>query len=215
MAVVFDVMLMERRADEHVTTGDWRTYLADSFRKTSRSTCWSARLLGERRLRPDDSPGGEVLARSRSVAHDAIVRDVGRLFLGVDLQCAQCHDHPTVTDYHHAHYYGLHVFFAGTKLFRQPSGDKLMSLQEEVVREATFASVFDPDVQNKTGPRLMDGPMMEVPRVQSGRRVRREAVGEDAGRAEVQSARRHCRKRCRGPRPASFRETWPIGCGPT
>ena len=33
LAVVFDVMLMERRPDEHVTSAEWRNYLAESFRK--------------------------------------------------------------------------------------------------------------------------------------------------------------------------------------
>ena len=32
MAVSFDVMLMERRADKHVKTPEWRQYLLDSFR---------------------------------------------------------------------------------------------------------------------------------------------------------------------------------------
>jgi hypothetical protein len=167
MAVTFDVMLMERRADGHVPTDEWRGFLAESFRKNKPLDVLVGELLVSDGSNPATRPAAKFFL-DREAAHDTLVRDIGRLFLGVDLQCAQCHDHPTVTDYRHLHYYGLHVFVAGTKLYRPTTGDKLMSLQEEVVREATFASVFEPEVQNKTGPRLLSGPAMEVPTFKVG-----------------------------------------------
>jgi hypothetical protein len=167
MAVTFDVMLMERRADGHVPTDEWRGFLAESFRKNKPLDVLVGELLVSDGSNPATRPAAKFFL-DREAAHDTLVRDIGRLFLGVDLQCAQCHDHPTVTDYRHLHYYGLHVFVAGTKLYRPATGDKLMSLQEEVVREATFASVFEPEVQNKTGPRLLSGPAMEVPTFKVG-----------------------------------------------
>lgn len=167
MAVTFDVMLMERRADGHVPTDEWRGFLAESFRKNKPLDVLVRELLVSDGSDPATRPAAKFFL-DREAAHDTLVRDIGRLFLGVDLQCAQCHDHPTVTDYRHLHYYGLHVFVAGTKLYRPATGDKLMSLQEEVVREATFASVFEPEVQNKTGPRLLSGPAMEIPTFKAG-----------------------------------------------
>lgn len=167
MAVTFDIMLMERRADGHVPTDEWRGFLAESFRKNKPLDVLLRELLAGDGSDPATRPAAKFFL-DREAAHDTLVRDIGRLFLGVDLQCAQCHDHPTVTDYRHLHYYGLHVFVAGTKLYRSASGDKLMSLQEEVVREATFASVFEPEVQNKTGPRLLNGPAMEIPTFKAG-----------------------------------------------
>jgi len=167
MAVTFDIMLMERRADGHVPTDEWRGFLAESFRKNKPLDVLLRELLAGDGSDPATRPAAKFFL-DREAAHDTLVRDIGRLFLGVDLQCAQCHDHPTVTDYRHLHYYGLHVFVAGTKLYRPATGDKLMSLQEEVVREATFASVFEPEVQNKTGPRLLNGPAMEIPTFKAG-----------------------------------------------
>ena len=35
-----------------------------------------------------------------------ITRDIGRIFFGRDLQCAQCHNHPLVKDYQQSDYYG-------------------------------------------------------------------------------------------------------------
>jgi hypothetical protein len=168
MAVTFDVMLMERRADGHVPNQEWRGYLADSFRKNKPLDVLVRELIASDGTDPTTRPAAKFFL-DREASHDTLVRDIGRLFLGVDLQCAQCHDHPTVADYRHVHYHGLHVFVAGTKLYRPATGgDKLMSLQEEFVREATFASVFDPEVQNKTGPRLLSGPVMDVPQFKAG-----------------------------------------------
>jgi len=65
----------------------------------------------------------------------------------------------------HQHYHGLSVFIAGSKTFKQPDGKFV--LQEVVMREVEFASVFEPDKTNKTGPRLLDA-LMEVPEVKEG-----------------------------------------------
>lgn len=164
MATVFDVMLMERRPDKYVTTPEWRTFLAESFGANKPLNVLVAEILGadgvDEKLRP-----AAKFYLDRAVAKDLLVRDIGRLFLGVDLQCAQCHDHPEIDDYLHQHYHGLSVFIAGSKTFKQPDGKFV--LQEVVMREVEFASVFEPDKTNKTGPRLLDA-LMEVPEVKEG-----------------------------------------------
>jgi hypothetical protein len=167
LASVFDVMWMERRPDEHIPSDDWRAYLAESFRRNKPLDLLVREILSSDGTEPATRPAAKFIL-DREAAHDLLVRDIGRLFLGVDLQCAQCHDHPTVEDYRHRHYYGLHVFVAGTKLYRVPGAGGNTQLQEEAVREATFASVFAPEVQNKTGPRIMDGPALEIPEYKKG-----------------------------------------------
>ena len=164
MATVFDVTLMERRPDKYVTTPEWRGYLAESFGTNKPLNVLVAEILGadgvDEKLRP-----AAKFYLDRAVAKDLLVRDIGRLFLGVDLQCAQCHDHPDIDDYLHHHYHGLSVFVAGSKTFRQPDGKFV--LQEVVMREVEFASVFEPDKTNKTGPRLLEA-LMEIPEVKEG-----------------------------------------------
>lgn len=164
MATVFDVMLMERRPDKYVTTPEWRTFLAESFGSNKPLNVLVAEILGadgvDEKLRP-----AAKFYLDRAVAKDLLVRDIGRLFLGVDLQCAQCHDHPEIDDYLHQHYHGLSVFVAGSKTFKQPDGKFV--LQEVVMREVEFASVFEPDKTNKTGPRLLDA-LLEIPEVKEG-----------------------------------------------
>lgn len=164
MATVFDVMLMERRPDKYVTTPEWRTFLAESFGSNKPLNVLVAEILGADGVDEKMRPAAKFYL-DRAVAKDLLVRDIGRLFLGVDLQCAQCHDHPEIDDYLHQHYHGLSVFVAGSKTFKQPDGKFV--LQEVVMREVEFASVFEPDKTNKTGPRLLDA-LMEVPEVKEG-----------------------------------------------
>jgi hypothetical protein len=164
MATAFDVTLMERRPDKYVTTPEWRGYLSQSFAENKPLNELVAEILGadgvDEKLRP-----AAKFYLDRAVAKDVLVRDIGRLFLGIDLQCAQCHDHPDIDDYLHQHYHGLSVFVAGSKTFKQPDGKFV--LQEVVMREVEFASVFDPETTNKTGPRLLDA-LMEIPEVKEG-----------------------------------------------
>ncbi len=164
MATAFDVMLMERRPDKYVTVDQWRGYLAESFAANKPLNALVGEILGgdgvDEKLRP-----AAKFFLDRAVEKDTLVRDIGRLFLGVDLQCAQCHDHPSVDDYLHQHYHGLSVFVAGSKTFRQPDGT--IVLQEMVTREVEFASVFEPEKTNKTGPRLIEV-LMELPDLVEG-----------------------------------------------
>ena len=164
MAIVLDVTLMERRPDKFVTTPEWRGWLQKSMAENKPLNQLVREILGsdgvDEKLRP-----AAKFYLDRAVAKDVLVRDIGRLFLGVDLQCAQCHDYPDIDDYLHRHYHGLSVFVAGSKTFRQPDGKFV--LQETVLREVEFASVFEPDKTNKTGPRLIEA-LLEVPEFPEG-----------------------------------------------
>lgn len=167
ISVVFDVMLMERRPDKYVTTVEWQRYLEDSFARNKPLDSLVRDILRSDGVDLVERPAAKFYL-DRAVDKDTLVRDIGRLFLGVDLQCAQCHDHPSVDDYLHEHYYGLSVFVAGSKTFKQADGK--MVLQETALREVEFVSVFDPDTTRKTGPRLIDA-LMKMPAAVDGGEV--------------------------------------------
>ena len=95
-----------------------------------------------------------------------LTRDVGRMFLGRDLQCAQCHDHPLIDDYKQAHYYGIFAFLNRTTLFEDDK--KVAVLAEKAEGDVTFTSVFKKKVTHKTGPRILDGPAVTEPSVPKG-----------------------------------------------
>jgi hypothetical protein len=165
LAVVLDVMLMERLTGKEVTTDEWRGYLAKSISAGKPLDLLVREILGGDGVDPETRPAAKFYL-DRAVEKDALVRDVSRLFLGVDLQCAQCHDHPKISDYLHEHFHGLEVFFAGTKTFKQADGK--MVLQEMAMREVDFVSVFKPGETRKTGPRLPGGAALEIPVFEKG-----------------------------------------------
>jgi hypothetical protein len=65
---------------------------------------------------PDDSTmkgAGEFL-RARVSDTDRLTNDVSVAFFGVNVSCAQCHDHPLVRDWTQDHFYGMKAFLART-----------------------------------------------------------------------------------------------------
>jgi hypothetical protein len=73
---------------------------------------------------------------------DRLTTDTTRVFFGVDVSCARCHDHPLVADWKQDHYYGMASFFNRT------TGGK-GSIGEKFEGDVTFKSV---DGAQKTAP---------------------------------------------------------------
>lgn len=168
MTDVFNVMLIERRAKHD----DWIEYLHDAFAAnkpwnqmcremlapnaddevTRASAFFHTSRLAQYGQNPPDVPG--------------LVRDVGRMFLGVDVQCAECHDHLTVDDYKQVDYQGLYAFVANTSLRRDV---KFPAVAEKpLVQKISFKSVFVGD-EEMTGPRLPGGTEIEIPESEAGK----------------------------------------------
>ena len=156
MAVSFDVMLMERRADKHVKTPEWRQYLIDSFRANKP---WN-KIVGEIFTSEGDKNASTAkvpyaaakFIMDRDMEVNLVTRDISRKFFGMDLQCAQCHDHPTIDDFYQRDYYGIYAFLSRSYIF-QPDKKKPALLAEKPTGEVGFKSVFT-DVSGRTRPRL-------------------------------------------------------------
>lgn len=90
-----------------------REYLAGAL-KDGKS--WDA--IFRELLLPDESSAktkgaGEFL-RARVADADKLTNDVSVAFFGVNVSCAQCHDHPLVKDWTQDHFYGMKAFLART-----------------------------------------------------------------------------------------------------
>lgn len=167
MADAFNVILLERRGENP----DFKTYLKASF---AANKPWDQ--LSRELLNPDaDNEGaraaGFFLSKrlenygQNPIDYPGLTRDVGRLFLGMDLQCAECHNHLFIDDYKQADFQGLFAvyrnMFVRTDVKFPAVGERAMAGKWE------FASVFDP-AKVQTGPRSPGGKEFDVPPPKAG-----------------------------------------------
>jgi hypothetical protein len=93
--------------------GAFREYLVASLKENKP---WD-KLFREVMLPDQTDPklkgAGEFL-RSRVVDADRLTNDVSVTFFGVNVSCAQCHNHPHVQDWTQDHFYGMKAFLART-----------------------------------------------------------------------------------------------------
>lgn len=61
-----------------------------------------------------ETKGADAFLRARAKDLDKLVTDVSVRFFGVNISCAQCHDHPLVPAWKQDHYYGMKSFFSRT-----------------------------------------------------------------------------------------------------
>lgn len=166
LASAFHLMWMERRADKHVPVADWLKFLAESFRQNKPYDQLVRELLTADSANPAARPAAKFLLDRDADPH-LLTRDIGRMFFGVDLQCAQCHDHPLIDDYLQADYYGLHAFVNRTGLFVNQKDNNKGYLAEAAAGGVEFKSVFT-GYAGKTRPRLIGGPELDEPRFHLG-----------------------------------------------
>lgn len=168
LAMVFDVMLMERRPDKHVPHTVWIEYLRSAMAANKPWDELVREILSSDGVDPKTRPAAKFYL-DRDAEPNVLTRDISRLFLGTNLQCCQCHDHPRIDDYKQAHYYGLFAFINRSSLLVDAKL-KMAVLSEKADGEATFQSVFDPaKVTKSTGPRLPEGAPLKEPALEKGK----------------------------------------------
>jgi Protein of unknown function (DUF1549)/Protein of unknown function (DUF1553) len=77
-----------------------------------------------------------LTGNDRAAQLDAMTVTVSSVFFGVQMQCAKCHDHPTVTGWKQENYYGLAAFFANTQT--EKGKNNLPALVEKAKGEVKF-----------------------------------------------------------------------------
>lgn len=168
MQNVFDVMLMERRPDKHVPRAQWQEYLRTSFAANKPLDQLAREILSADGSDPKLRPAAKFFLDREGEPH-LITRDLGRVFLGMNLECCQCHDHPVVPPYKQADYYGLFAFLNRSFLFTGKGRNQAI-YAEKGEGEVSFQSAFDPKKTNKTtGPRLVGGAVLKEPAFEKGK----------------------------------------------
>lgn len=140
LALQWNVILLERRADKYVPEPDWERYLLQSLVDRKPLDQLFRELIFPE-VAPQTAAVSARFLLNRDAEPHAVARDVGRMLFGMDLQCAQCHDHPLIGDYEQQDYYRLFAFVQRTGVFTDPASKKAR-LSEKPVGEASFRSVF-------------------------------------------------------------------------
>jgi hypothetical protein len=105
------------QTEEGPKKGARKTPLVDYLqRSVAENRTWD-RIFRELLLPDDADPktqgSGEFL-KTRVKDLNRLTIDVSTIFFGVNVSCAQCHDHPHVPDWTQDHFYGLKSFLART-----------------------------------------------------------------------------------------------------
>ncbi len=164
-----DAMLADRRWAEHWADSLTETLLGSAgarldARPSAGLSPWLADALHEGRgwdaITSDlltatgdvtEGPATFVAVHGRKNRVEALTGQTARVFLGLSVQCAQCHDHPDDDRYTQRDFYGLAAAFAQTKARRAPAG----AFADAKAR--TFEVVDRPRGQMRM-PRPDDGP---------------------------------------------------------
>jgi hypothetical protein len=161
-AETLDLMLMERRPNANVSADEWQAWLVKSVRENKPWNVMAKEIL----LADGADPATRAPVRfalDRGSDPNILTRDIGRVFFGRDMQCAQCHDHPLVSHYLQSDYQGLLAFVQPTYAVTKKEGDKQMVVAaERVGGNVSFESVFL-HVPRRTGPRVPDGVVIDEP----------------------------------------------------
>ena len=161
MQYLLDWMLMERRTSENVASAGWQAYLRKAATENRSWDQLSREILVDGGADAKTRPRARFYL-DREFDLTVVTRDVGRIFLGKDLECAQCHNHPAVEAYLQRHFHGLKAFLDRSYLFTDPKSKK-KSLGEKAEGDVTFTSAFD-DTKGKTDPRVLDLPEIPDPK---------------------------------------------------
>lgn len=165
LANTFDLMLMERRGDAHVPAAEWQKYLYESFLANKPFDQLVREIIEADGIDPATRPRAKFFLE-RTAEPNLVTRDIGRVFFGRDLQCAQCHDSPLVDDFRQTEYYGLQAFVARTVMFNDEQLKKQV-LGEKAEGEAAFTSVFTKE-SGMSSPRIPFGAFVEDPALPIG-----------------------------------------------
>ena len=167
MQDLFNAMLMERRGENP----EWSKFLRHAF-ETNKPWDQIVREILDPDTENEAVRGAAYFATRRlekngqeETDYPGLTRDVGRLFLGMDLQCAQCHNHLFIDEYKQEDFQGLFAVYQNTFIRNDV---KFPALGEKVMdKKLDFMSVFEKRPLS-TGPRVPKGKEVEIPQFEKG-----------------------------------------------
>ena len=166
MAEAFSIMFMERLGEHKA----WESYLQKCFAENKPWDTMTREMLAGKS--DDKETAGAVFFLSKRlenygqnpVDYPGLASDIGRLFMGKDFACAQCHDHIFIKDYKQRDMQGLLAFVQNVSVRR---GDMPAVQEKPTTKKVEFSSVFEGEA-NFTGPRVPGVKEIDIPKFKRG-----------------------------------------------
>lgn len=127
LAEVFDVVLMGRRGQQFETqrrNNHWFAYMESAFKENRPWDRFLNELIVGRPGRTEDR-GAVWFLSERNNNPQAMAEAVAPLVFGLQIKCAQCHDHMVAREIKQAHYWGMVAAFNRTKSIETEKGPAL------------------------------------------------------------------------------------------
>lgn len=148
-----DVMLLAGEKNDN----EWREYLLKAAAENRRWDLLFREMMIGSDEKPEQKPALTFL-KTRAKSIDDLTNDTSRVFFGINIGCAKCHDHPLVEDWKQDHYYGMSSFFSRTYLTKKNtvaekySGSVKFKTTAGVEKQAKFmfltgSSIEEPQVE--------------------------------------------------------------------
>lgn len=124
MRDTFNASLMGRTGadkERERNSAGWLAYLERSF---AANQPWDKTVRQVLLARPQDEreKAADWFIYERNNKHQDIAEAVSQSFFGVQIQCAQCHNHPLASEIKQAHYWGLVAIFSRSSNVNTPGG---------------------------------------------------------------------------------------------
>lgn len=142
--------------NKNLKMADFRYWMAGEFNK---GTGWDQIVSGM--LTVDDASPAGMFFRANRLSGDRpspakVVGSVGALFMGVQFQCAECHNHPYHNAWTHESFWGMAAFFGRTRYEKTAVRDAVKITEEDLPPP-------DPNAKSKKVLKLPENGEIEIP----------------------------------------------------
>ncbi len=153
-ADIWQNLLLPRTSDNRAVPFDKMTkWLEESF---NANKPWDQTVRAILTAEGDMDTNGAVVYFLANATPDKLTDNATRLFLGVQLQCAQCHNHP-FTEWKQNEYWGMAAFFTKVRLEGNPRQAAMRQATVKVNEGGRGRPLRLPDSAKRLPPKFLQG----------------------------------------------------------
>lgn len=152
-----DLLLAGRTKERNKVTEDTRAWLEGAFADNMSYDAMTTELLTAKGRFEKPGPYGFLLSHGEKNDVEALAGKTARVFLGITLQCAQCHDHPSDPRYSQEDFYALAAYFGRSKFrYQKGAGGRVPVLTDKKRGEMHMPTAQD-GPGDRSGPKVDPG----------------------------------------------------------